>query len=346
MFDLSPWIDLPLVWGGLIATAVLMYVLLDGFDLGVGILFPFAPSEACRHRMIQSIAPFWDGNETWLVLGGGGLLAAFPLACAILLPAFYVPIVLMLLGLVLRGVAFEFRFKARADRRFFWDHVFHGGSLVAAFTQGIVLGGLLQGVKVEGRNFSGSLLDGFTAFSMMTGGGVVAGYALLGATWTVLKTGGATQVWARKAARRALVYVGGFMALVSFCTPFLHPVFEKFWFETPGLLVLSPLPLAACFCFVMAWRDLAPRASSSDLRPFLWSMGLFLTGYLGLGGSVYPWIVPFHYTLHEAAASGPSLSLMLVGVVPTLPLVLGYTAWCYRVFRGKTCEHNEGHGYV
>lgn len=334
MFDFSSHIDLAFVWGGLIATAILLYVLLDGFDLGIGILFPFAPSDKCRDRMMNSIAPFWDGNETWLVLGGGGLFAAFPLAYAILMPAFYIPIIAMLLGLTMRGVAFEFRFKADKHQRKLWDYVFHFGSLMAAFCQGMILGGFVQGVKVEGRHFSGGPFDWASGFAVMTGIALVFGYALLGSTWLIMKTEDQTQAWARKVATYALVFVGMFMAIVSITMPFVKESIGLFWFSVPNLYYLSVVPLITGGLFFFCWREL--QSQRCDYRPFLLSFGIFLMGYLGLGLSLYPWIIPFHYTIWQAAASGPGLSLMLVGVIPTLPLILVYTGYCYYVFRGKT----------
>lgn len=338
MFDFSTWMDLPMIWGLLIATAILLYVLLDGFDLGVGILFPFAPSDACRDRMMNSIAPFWDGNETWLILGGGGLFAAFPLAYAILLPAFYIPIIAMLLGLIMRGVAFEFRFKADAQFRYLWDLTFHFGSLAAGFFQGVILGAFVQGVKVQGRNFSGGPFDWATGFSVMTGMALVFGYALLGSTWVVMKTEDATQAWARQAATYVLIFVGLFMAMVSMIMPLLDIQVKDFWFSVPAFYYLLPIPLLTVALFVRLWLDLLK--TRREYRPFFLSIGIFIMGYLGLGLSIYPWMIPFQYTLKEAAASGPGLSLMLVGVVPLLPLILGYTGYCYYIFRGKT-----DHGY-
>lgn len=338
MFDFSHVIDLPLVWGVLIATAVFLYVLLDGFDLGVGILFPFAPSDKCRDRMMNSIAPFWDGNETWLVLGGGGLFVAFPLAYSILLPAFYMPVIMMLLGLILRGVAFEFRFKASERSRPLWDHVFHFGSLSAAFCQGVILGAFVQGVVVDGRHFAGGPFDWATGFSMMTGIAVVFGYALIGATWLVMKTEDVTQNWARRAGVYALGFVGLFMALVSICMPFINADIKTFWFSAPNVFFLSVIPLATAALFWLLWRDL--RREKAEYRPFLASIGIFLMGYLGLGLSLFPWIVPFNYNVWDAAASGPGLSLMFVGVVPLLPVILIYTGYCYYIFRGKTGHEN------
>lgn len=334
MFDFSPWLDLPLIWGLLIATAILMYVLLDGFDLGVGILFPFAPSDKCRDRLMNSIAPFWDGNETWLVLGGGGLFAAFPLAYAILFPAFYIPIILMLMGLIMRGVAFEFRFKASPKNRYIWDAVFHFGSLAATFCQGLILGGFVHGVTVTERNFSGGALDWATGFSVMTGIALVFGYALIGATWLIMKTEDITQPWARRVASYVLGFVGLFMILVSICVPFFNTWIRDFWFTMPNFAYLSPIPLITAGLVVFLWKDI--KNPQSEYRPFLLSLGIFFMGYLGLGLSLFPWIIPFHFTIWDAAAFGPSLSLMLVGVVPLLPLILGYTAYCYYIFRGKT----------
>ena len=338
MFDFSQSIDLPLIWGLLIGTAVLVYVLLDGFDLGIGILFPFAPSDKCRDRMMNSIAPFWDGNETWLVLGGGGLFAAFPLAYAILMPAFYIPIILMLLGLIMRGVAFEFRFKASKKSRHIWDQAFHFGSLGAAFSQGLILGAFVQGVEVNGRHFSGGPFDWVTGFSVMTGMAVVCGYALLGATWLVMKTQDITQTWARDVASYVLVFVGLFMGIVSICTPFMNKQIQAFWLTTPNIYFLALIPLITSCLFLLIWHDL--RQKKAEYRPFLSSIFLFLMGYLGLGLSLFPWIIPFQYNIWQAAASGPSLSLMLVGVVPLLPLILGYTAYCYYIFRGKSSHEH------
>jgi cytochrome bd ubiquinol oxidase subunit II len=334
MFDFSSIIDLPLIWGLLIAIAIFLYVLLDGFDLGVGIMFPFAPSNKCRDRMMNSIAPFWDGNETWLILGGGGLFAAFPLAYSILMPAFYIPITIMLLSLIMRGVAFEFRFKADERSRRMWDYVFHFGSLGAAFCQGMVLGGFVQGVHVEGRNFAGGPFDWATGFSVMIGIAVVFGYALIGATWIVMKTEDVTQSWARKVASYVLTFVAVFMALVSTSVPFINNQIKTFWFSTPNIYFLLPIPLITAILFLILWSDLL--LGKREYRPFLCSIGIFLTGYLGLALSLFPWIIPFKYDIWEAAASSPGLSLMLVGVIPLLPVILGYTGYCYYVFRGKT----------
>lgn len=333
MFDFSNFVDLPLIWGLLIATAIFLYVLLDGFDLGIGILFPFAPSDKCRDRMMNSIAPFWDGNETWLVLGGGGLFAAFPLAYAILMPAFYMPIIIMLLGLIMRGVAFEFRFKASKKYKKLFDYVFHLGSLAAAFCQGMILGSFMEGVEVTGRNFSGGPFDWASGFSMLTGIAVVFGYMLLGSTWLIMKTEDVTLGWARSTASYALGFVGLFMALVSIAMPLMNENIREFWFSSPNIYLLMPIPLITGILFVLCVRDI--HHTEHEIRPFFYSMGIFAMGFLGLALSIYPYIIPYEYSIWEAAAAGPGLSLMLVGVIPALPLILAYTGYCYYVFRGK-----------
>ncbi|MDX1923658.1 MAG: cytochrome d ubiquinol oxidase subunit II [Rickettsiaceae bacterium] len=336
MFDFSNYVDLPLIWAVLIGAAIFLYTLLDGFDLGVGILFPFAESDKCRNKMMNSIAPFWDGNETWLVLGGGGLFAAFPLAYAILLPAFYIPITSMLLGLILRGVAFEFRFKAGNKSRVIWDYAFHFGSLIATFCQGVILGAFVQGVEVEGRNFSGHSFDFATGFSVITGIALVFGYSLLGATWLIMKTDGITKEWARGVASYVLSFICFFMAFVSIAMPMINEQVRFFWFSFPNIIYLSPVPIITAFLFILLWSDLLKK--QAELRPFFLSVGIFLMGYIGLAISIYPFIIPFRYTIWDAATAGPGLSLMLVGVVPALPLILAYTGYCYYIFRGKTSD--------
>ena len=333
MFSFASFLDLPLIWGGLIVTAIFLYVILDGFDLGVGILFPFAPSNKCRNRMMNSIAPFWDGNETRLVLGGGGLFAAFPLAYAIVMPALYIPVILMLLGLIFRGVAFEFRFKATGQSRKIWDYAFHFGSLIATFTQGMILGGFVQGIEVAGRSFAGGPIDWLSAFSVMTGFALICGYALLGATWLIMKTEDITQEWARKCAAYVLVFVAVFMGLVSLSMPFLNADVKNLWFSMPNFFILLPLPLLSVVLVVLLWRDLN---TEKEYRPFLLSLGIFLMNYIGLGISLWPWLVPYKITLWQAAAAPESQSLLLIGTAIMLPVVLTYTGYSYYIFRGKT----------
>jgi cytochrome d ubiquinol oxidase subunit II len=336
MLDFSSYIDLPLIWAGIIVFAVFLYVLLDGFDLGVGILFPFAPSDSCRNKMMNSVAPFWDGNETWLVLGGGGLLAAFPLAYAIIMPALYIPIIVMLLGLIFRGVAFEFRFKATADYRKIWDYAFHFGSLTSTFFQGVILGAIVGGIKVSGRTFAGGSFDWLTPFSVMTGIALIFGYALLGATWLVMKTEDETQRWARKSASYVIIYVYVFMALVSLWVPFMNDGIKLRWFSLPNFFYLLPIPILTFFLgirlyFLLVWRK-------TELKPFIYTILLFMLCYAGLAISLWPWIVPYQVPYWEAAASPKSQSLLLIGVLLLLPFILGYTIYSYYVFRGKSTD--------
>jgi cytochrome d ubiquinol oxidase subunit II len=335
MFSFESFIDLPLVWAGIIGTAVLLYVLLDGFDLGVGILFPFAPSDKCRDKMMNSIAPFWDGNETWLVLGGGGLFAAFPLAYAVIMPAMYIPVIFMLLCLIFRGVAFEFRFKSDKSRML-WDYAFHFGSLGAAFSQGMILGAIVDGVAVEDRSFGGDPFDWLTAFSVMTGLGVVCGYVLLGATWLVMKTEGQTQVWARRSAQYILLFVATFMGLVSLWVPFLDNDIHVRWFGEYFYWLLS-IPVITATLFGILTYALYKK---KEMLPFLASLLIFLMGFLGLAISLWPFAVPYEITIGSAAASPASLSLMLVGVVIMLPVILAYTGYCYYIFRGKVSDEH------
>lgn len=328
-------IDLTVIWALIIAFAVLMYVVMDGFDLGIGILFPaFAPGEE-RDQAMNAIAPVWDGNETWLVLGGGGLLAAFPLAYAIILPATYPLIIAMLLGLVFRGVAFEFRWRDPRHRAF-WDMAFFGGSLVAALAQGITLGALLQGIHVEGRAYAGGWLDWLSPYSLLTGVGVVAGYALLGACWLALKVEGSAEDkafgFARKAAWATLALMGG----VSLATPFLAGQYFQRWFSEPMIYWLVPVPLITGAVAFMLLRSLGQRHA---WRPFLLTLALFLLGMVGLGVSMWPWVVPQSISIWDAAAPHRSQVFMLVGVGIIMPLILAYTGWAYWVFRGKVGSH-------
>ena len=344
--------DLPFIWAMLLAVAVLLYVLLDGFDLGVGILSTFADDDDERDVLTATIEPYWDGNETWLVLGGGGLFAAFPLAYSILMPAFYLPVLVMLAALIFRGVAFEFRHKAvRPPTKHFWNGAFGIGSLVAAFAQGVILGAFVQGVDVEGRAYSGGGFDWLTPFSILVGLSVVIGYVLLGSCWLILKTEGATQQGARKWARRALVGVALAMGAVSLATLSIDPRVTARWGVTMSAIdfgkfaVLAPIPLAAAGLLYLLWRDIALNPEKApDWRPYLFSVAIFFTGYLGLGASIYPYAVPFAKTFAQAAARDNALSLLLVGAAVMLPLILVYTAYVYSLFWGKT-RPGDGHGY-
>jgi cytochrome d ubiquinol oxidase subunit II len=328
-------IDLTVIWALIIAFAVLMYVVMDGFDLGIGILFPaFAPGEE-RDQAMNAIAPVWDGNETWLVLGGGGLFAAFPLAYAVILPATYPLIIAMMLGLVFRGVAFEFRGRDPRHRAF-WDMAFFAGSLVAALAQGITLGALLQGIHVEGRAYAGGWLDWLSPYSLLTGAGVVAGYALLGACWLAIKVEGSAEDKAFRFARIAAWTTLALMAAVSLATPFLaHQYFQR-WFTEPMVFWLAPVPLITAALAIALLHSLQHRHA---LRPFLYTLGLFLLGMIGLGVSMWPWVVPQSISIWDAAAPERSQVFMLIGVGLIMPLILGYTGWAYWVFRGKVGTH-------
>ncbi len=329
---------LPLIWAALIGTAVAMYVILDGFDLGIGILFPFAKREAERDQMMNSVAPFWDGNETWLVLGGGGLLAAFPLAYAVIMPAVYLPIILMLLALIFRGVAFEFRWIARSSK-VWWNIAFAGGSITAAFAQGLVLGGLLQGIEVQDRQFAGGTFDWLTPFSILCGVGVVAGYALLGATWLVLRTEGVVAERSREQAKYLLGAVLVAMGIVSLWTPLLIERIAERWFTLPNFFYLAPVPLVTALLAFMVWKWLNDKREHA---PFVGTIGLFLLGYLGLVISNFPYLVPPSLTVWQTAAAPSSQIFMLIGTVFLLPIILGYTAFVYWLFWGKI---REGEGY-
>lgn len=330
---------LPVIWAGLIGAAVALYVILDGFDLGVGILFPFTKSDKERDQMIASIAPFWDGNETWLVLGGGGLWVAFPRAYAVIMPAFYLPVIVMLLGLIFRGVAFEFRTVAVTSKKY-WTFAFAGGSTLTAFCQGLILGGLIQGIKVENGVFAGGALDFATPFAVLCGFGVIAGYALLGATWLVMKTDGAVAQRARGHAKLLLIGVLTFMAIVSLWTPLEFPRIRERWFSTPNILFLWPVPAITALAAFMAWRWLE---KGREILPFLAAIVLFMLGYIGLVISVYPYLVPPTLTIWDAAAAPASQIFMLLGTLPLLPIILMYTGFVYYLFRGKVREGDSYH---
>jgi len=331
-------IDLAFIWAAIIAFSVLAYVILDGFDLGVGILFPLFPHKHDKDVMMNSVAPVWDGNETWLVLGGGGLMAVFPLAYATILPALYAPIIAMLLGLIFRGVAFEYRWRTeRAE--YLWNWAFAGGSMVAAFAQGIALGALVQGIPVENRAYAGGWWDWLTPFSIATGLALLIGYALLGATWLVMKTTGELAEKARRLAYIAAIATVAAMGVVSLWTPFLEPLYLQRWFGWPTAVFSVIVPLLVAACFLVIVHGLRTR---HDSRPFIASLGLFVLGYVGIGISFYPYIVPTSVTIWDAAAPDESLSFLLVGALILVPLILAYTGYAYWVFRGKV-DPEEGY---
>jgi cytochrome d ubiquinol oxidase subunit II len=327
----EPLLDFVPLWTIILGLGVFFYVLLDGFDLGVGILYGFAGDLASRNLIMNSVAPIWDGNETWLVLGGVGLLAAFPLAFAIILPAVYFPILIMLLALVFRGTAFEFRYRD-AEHRTFWDHAFCYGSALATFAQGVVLGAFIQGFAVEGRHFSGGSLDCFTPFSIVTGVALMFGYSLLGAGWLVLKTQGDLQDWARRLGRFCFIGVVVAIAVVSLWTPLANEEIRARWFSWPDIAFLSPVPLVTLLLALFEWRSLGNR---SEAAPFIGALGLFLMSYIGIAISLWPMIVPYKFTLWQAASAPSTQVFLLIGTLFLLPVILMYTAWSYWVFRGK-----------
>ena len=324
-------LDLVPIWTGILAIGVFLYVALDGFDLGVGMLYNFAPDRDARGLIMNSIAPIWDGNETWLILGGMGLLAAFPVAFAIIIPAVYFPILLMLLALIFRGLSFEFRYRD-AEHRTFWDHGFAAGSTLAAFAQGVVLGAFIQGFNVQGRQFVGSSFDCFTPFSVFAGIALVFGYALLGSGWLIIKTEGALQDWARAHGRRCLIGTVLGIGIVSLWTPYANAGIAARWFSFPNIVYLAPVPLITAGLIWYVWRSLNDR---SEYAPFFASLGLFVMSYIGIAISLWPMIVPGHFTLDQAAASPSTQAFLLIGTLFLLPVILTYTAWSYWVFRGK-----------
>jgi len=329
-------IDLSLIWAAIIAFSVIMYVLMDGFDLGVGLLFPFAPDEEGRDVMMNSVAPIWDGNETWLVLAGTGLIGAFPLVYTILLPALYLGVFLMVAGLIFRGIAFEFRFKARSSKKW-WNIAFTGGSAVATFTQGVVVGAYIQGFETQDRVYTGGAFDWLTPFSLLTGLGMMAGFALLGATWVAMKTEGYIQRWARGLIVKLLLGVLAVFVVVSLWTPFINADVWERWFDHLQVIWLLPALALGCAALI-GWGVKRER----DILPFVATMGLFIFTYLGLVVSRWPYVVPPDYTLWEAASAPESQLFLLVGALFVIPIILGYTAWSYWVFRGKV---RVGEGY-
>ncbi|MGE0563650.1 MAG: cytochrome d ubiquinol oxidase subunit II [Pseudolabrys sp.] len=329
---------LPVIWAALIGTAVALYVILDGFDLGIGILFPFARNDRERDQMMATVKPFWDGNETWLVLGGGGLWVAFPQAYAIIMPALYLPVIVMLLGLIFRGVAFEFR--SVAENKAKWNFAFTAGSTIAAFAQGVILGGLIQGIRIENGAFAGGGFDWATPFSALCGLALVAGYGLLGATWLVMKAAGPVGERARGQSKKLLIAVLVFMGVVSLWTPLMSERIATRWFTMPNILYLWPVPAVTALAALALWRWID---RGREILPFLTSIVLFLLGYLGLVISNYPYLVPPSLTVWDTSAVPASQIFMLIGTLVLLPIVLGYTTMIYWVFRGKVQEGESYH---
>jgi len=331
--------ELSLVWAMIIAFAVLIYVILDGFDLGIGILFPFADSEQDKAVMMNSIAPVWDGNETWLVMGGGSLFAVFPLAYAVIMPALYMPIIIMLLALIFRGVAFEYRWRTHRWKPV-WDFAFFGGSLTAAFMQGIALGAIVQGIKIADRAYAGGWWDWLSPFSILTGCAVVVGYSLLGSTWLIMKTEGGIQARMRDFSKLLGLGTLGFIGIVSLITPFLDIAYFQRWFTFPGSIFSVVIPSLLILCSWLLFTGLEKRR---EIQPFLASLGIYILSFSGIVVSFYPKIVPPSLTIAEAAAPDSSLKFTLVGTAILIPLILAYTAYAYWVFRGKVNPEENYH---
>jgi cytochrome d ubiquinol oxidase subunit II len=331
-------IDLPLLWAIIIGFGLMMYVIMDGFDLGIGILFPFVHDRIDRDTMVNSVAPVWDGNETWLVLGGAALLAAFPLAYAAILSALYLPLILMLVGLIWRGVAFEFRFKADEAHKPFWDKAFSWGSYIATFSQGVALGAFINGFDVKDGAYAGGLFDWLTPFSLFTGAALLISYALLGSTWLIMKTEGELQQRMRQVARPIAIAVLLTIGIISLWTPLSHAGIASRWFSFPNLLVFAPVPILV----VVATGLLLKTLGKSSAAPFLLSLLLLFLGYTGLLISLWPNIVPPNISIWQAAGPPQSLGFALVGALFIIPFILAYTSWAYYVFRGKV---KSGEGY-
>ena len=333
-------IDLSIIWFVIIVFATLMYIVMDGFDLGIGILFPTTQDADDRDVMVNSVAPVWDGNETWLVLGGAALFGAFPLAYAVIIDALTIPLTLMLIGLIFRGVAFEFRFKATPAHRPFWDKAFIGGSILATFSQGVVVGAVINGFDVTNRTYSGGPFDWLTLFNLFCGVGLTVAYALLGATWLVMKSEDPLQAKMRQVSKQLLVVLLLVIAAISLWTPLAHPTIAERWFSLPNLFFLLPVPLLVVVLTGWAWKKLGDRESHN--APFVLTLGLIFLGFSGLGISIWPYIIPPSITLWQAAAPPQSQGFMLVGALLIIPIILVYTFWSYYVFRGKV-QHGEGY---
>ncbi|MGH8434699.1 MAG: cytochrome d ubiquinol oxidase subunit II [Pseudomonas sp.] len=331
--------DLSLIWAIIIVFGIMMYVIMDGFDLGIGILYPFVKDDAERDVMMNTVAPVWDGNETWLVLGGAALFGAFPLAYSVVLNALYLPLIFMLLGLIFRGVAFEFRFKAAARKRHIWDKAFIGGSLTATFFQGVALGAYIDGIPVVNRTYAGGSLDWLTPFSLFCGLALIAAYALLGCTWLIMKTEGRLQQQMHDLARPLAFAVLAVTGIVSLWTPLAHAEIAQRWFSLPNLFWFMPVPILV---LVTLYALLKAVRNNRNYSPFILTLVLIFLGYSGLGISLWPHIIPPSVTIWQAAAPPQSQGFILVGALFIIPFILMYTAWSYYVFRGKV-THEDGY---
>jgi cytochrome bd ubiquinol oxidase subunit II len=332
-------IDLPVIWALIIAFGLMMYVVMDGFDLGIGILFPFIRDRRDRDTMVNTVAPVWDGNETWLALGGASLMGVFPLAYSVLLSALYIPILSMLAGLIWRGVAFEFRFKADEADKPFWDKAFASGSYVATFSQGVALGAFINGFSVTGASYDGSSFDCLTPFSLFTGAGLIMAYALLGSTWLIMKTEGVLQHRIKSITRPITLIVVAAIVVISLWTPAMNPNIAARWFSFPNILIFSPVPMLV---IVTAIAILQVIQTDTHAAPFVLALFLMFLGYSGLAISLWPNIIPPAVSIREAAAPPEAMGFTLVGALFVIPIILGYTSLSYYVFRGKV---KSGEGY-
>ncbi len=343
--------DVTFVWAVIIFFGVMMYVIMDGFDLGIGMLYPLVPQREHRDVMMNTVAPVWDGNETWLVLGGAGLFAAFPLAYSVILSAMYLPLVFMLLGLIFRGVAFEFRFKANDHERHIWDKAFIGGSFVASFFQGVTLGAYINGIKMTGHVFSGGAFDWLAPFPIFTGLGVVVAYTLLGCCWLIWKTEGPLQKRMLQIGLPLIWMILFVISIISIWTPLTHPAIASRWFTLPNLFWFSPVPLLVVLTMLLFIRSLKKikhhleigDVSPSDVAPFIYALCLIFLGYTGLGISLWPHIIPLSITIWDAAAPRASQVFILWGMLAIIPMILAYTGWAYYVFRGKVRAEDGYH---
>ncbi|HEY4317020.1 MAG TPA: cytochrome d ubiquinol oxidase subunit II [Herbaspirillum sp.] len=337
-------IDLPLIWAVIIFFGVMMYVVMDGFDLGIGMLYPFVPLRHDRDVMMNTVAPVWDGNETWLVLGGAGLLAAFPLAYSVLLSALYLPLIFMLLGLIFRGVAFEFRFKALDHERHIWDKAFIGGSVAAAFFQGVALGTYIRGIPMDHHTYAGGPLDWIAPFPLATGVGVVIAYTLLGSTWLIMKTDGELQHKMIRVTRPLTWLLLAAIAIVSIWTPLADSGIAARWFSLPNLFWFAPVPLLLGSAVLLLLRSLkTAEGEQPHATPFLCALAVIFLGYTGLAISIWPNIIPPRISIWDASSPPQSQGFTLVGTLLIVPLILGYTAWSYYVFRGKVKHDDHYH---
>lgn len=332
-------IDLSLIWIVIIAIGVLIYVVLDGFDLGIGILFPFIQGQQERDVMMNTVAPVWDGNETWMVLGGAALYAAFPLVYATVLSALYMPIILMVIALIFRGVAFEFRFKAHKSKHW-WDKAFIGGSVLASFFQGVILGAYIQGIKVENFRYAGGGLDWLTPFSLFTGLGVVVLYAALGCAWLIFKTDAEIQNKMYSLMPKLIIALLLIFGAVSIYTPLAHPEIAQRWFNPDHLIYFSPVPILVV---LFTWLTLSACKKRYELSPFIYTLALVFLAYTGFIISLWPYVIPPSITIWDAASPQSSQLFALIGALILIPVILMYTGLSYWVFRDKVRIGDEGY---